>query len=241
MNIVMAGMMPYDQALDLQLQLLARRQQDLIDDTLLLLEHPPVLTLGTRGNMEHIYCSQEQLDEAGVAIFKVGRGGDVTYHGPGQLIVYPIVKLYHREGGIRVFIEKLEQSVMQWLAESFQIESSAGQGKLTGIWVNDAKIMAVGLAVKQGVTMHGLALNLKTDLTPFTWINPCGLNKPVTSLHLLTDQPFDFDQTAREIGCKMADLLGDEAVWLSLTELQALLDKPEIDTTEKDESAKKMK
>lgn len=217
-QIVRAGMMPYDQALDLQLRLLALRQQDQVDDTLLMLEHPPVITLGTRGQMDHVYRSEEELAAAGISIHKVGRGGDVTYHGPGQLIIYPIVKLYHRPGGIRTFIETLEQTVMAWLWDVHRVRSYCGQGKLTGVWVDEAKIMAIGLAVKQGVTMHGLALNLNTDLTPFDWINPCGLDRPVTSLRELRGRPVSLPDSVSQLGGRLAAALGADAVWLNSPE-----------------------
>ena len=220
MRICRLGRIAYDDALNLQLKLVALRQQDQIQDTILLLEHPPVITLGMRGKMEHIYREPQQLAADGVTIHKVGRGGDVTYHGPGQLVVYPIVKLYHRPGGIREFIETLEQSVISWLQERYGLNPYTGNGKLTGIWIDDAKIMAVGLAVKQGVTMHGLALNLITDLTPFSWINPCGLMKPVTSLHLLTKQPVDFGQAQTELGNRIAEGLGDAFEWIERSDLE---------------------
>ena len=219
MRICRLGRVAYDEALDLQLQLVELRQQDLIQDTILLLEHPPVITLGTRGKMEHIYREPRQLAADGVTIHKVGRGGDVTYHGPGQLVVYPIVKLYNRPGGIREFIETLEQAVISWLAEQYGLKPYTGHGKLTGIWIDDAKIMAVGLAVKQGVTMHGLALNLLTDLTPFSWINPCGLMKPVTSLHLLTQRQVDFRQAQDELAIRFADGLGEVFEWIERADL----------------------
>lgn len=226
-QIVKAGLMPYDQALELQLRLLALRQQDRVQDTLLLLEHPPVITLGTRGRMDHIYRSEEELASAGISLYKVGRGGDVTYHGPGQLILYPIVKLYHRPGGIRDFIEMLEQAVMTWLWDVHRVRSICEQGKLTGVWVEDAKIMAIGLAVKQGVTMHGLALNLNVDLTPFGWINPCGLDRPVTSLHILRGQPVSLQDSLHSIGDRLAGAMDAVPVWMDRQALFRQIDRLE--------------
>lgn len=219
MNLINLGLVPYSEALELQYRLQTARQMDQIDDTILLLEHKPVLTLGTRGKLENIYCDQEELEAAGITIFNVSRGGDVTYHGPGQLIVYPIVKLYNREGGICSFIHSIEQAVIDWLKTEFDIDSYSGQNKLTGVWVGEAKIMAVGLAVNQGVTMHGLALNLLTDLKPFSWINPCGLGKPVTSLELLTAKEINFDRAVREIGELIANQLGDNFAWCGLEDI----------------------
>lgn len=216
MDLIRLGLVPYEDALELQQTLQKKRQLDLIDDTILLLQHPPVLTLGTRGKTENIFCTEEELCEAGITVFNINRGGDVTYHGPGQLIIYPIIKLYGRSGGIREFIKSIEQAVINWLSEKHQIESHSGQDKMTGVWVGEAKIMAVGLSVNQGVTMHGFALNLNTDLKPFALINPCGLNKPVTSLHILTERPIDFSSSEIEIGSRIAEMLGEESVWQDL-------------------------
>lgn len=203
--------MAYPAALDLQLRLLALRQQDRIGDVLLLLEHPPVLTLGTRGQMENIYRSAAELAAAGVAIHQVNRGGDVTYHGPGQLVGYLIMRIDHFPGSIRGLVSTLEQGLIRVLAEEFGIEASQRHDKFTGVWVQDTKIAAIGIAVKQWVTMHGFALNVNTDLRHFDWINPCGLSMGVTSITAQTGQPADFDRVSWLVGRSLAAAFGRTA------------------------------
>lgn len=216
------GRLAYDRALDIQHRLLELRQQDLIGDVLLLVEHPPVLTLGVRGRNEHIYLSREMLAQAGVQVYEVSRGGDVTYHGPGQVVGYPIMKVKQHPGSIRVFVTCLEEGLIRLLREIYQIEAVQRQDKYTGVWVGDRKIVAIGIAVKKWVTMHGFAFNVNTDLSHFEWINPCGLSMGVTSVEALTGQKADFDLVKHQVGryiaqafdrvaidCLLANLLPD--------------------------------
>lgn len=172
------GRVDYGEALGLQEKLVSARQSGWIGDTLLLLEHPPVLTLGTRGKTENIYLNLTELEYRGIQIHQVNRGGDVTYHGPGQLIAYPIFRL----GGVREFVGNLQDTIIRMLADDYHIESEARSGKMTGVWIGDLKIAAIGLAVRHGISMHGYAFNINTDLSHFDWINPCGLSMGVTSL-----------------------------------------------------------
>jgi lipoyl(octanoyl) transferase len=202
------GRVAYAEALALQLALLAKRQQGLIGDILLLLEHPPVLTLGTRGDRSHIYRSAAELTADGVEIHEVGRGGDVTYHGPGQLIGYPIMQIEEFPGRIRGFVQAIESALIRLLADEFTLTAEARSGKQTGVWVGDAKIVAIGLGVKQWVTLHGFAFNINTDLSHFDWINPCGLSLPVTSVAALTGRPADFAQTTELAGRYLAEAFG---------------------------------
>jgi lipoyl(octanoyl) transferase len=188
------GLTPYSQALELQEALQACRIRKACDDTLLLLQHPPVLTLGTRGHETSIYARPEELKAAGVTVHRVNRGGDVTYHGPGQLVGYPIVDLHAFPGRIRGFVAALEMAIIDLLKQHFAIQAEAGTGRMTGIWVGDAKICAIGLSVSRGVTLHGFALNINTNLHHFDWINPCGLSRPVTSLASLLGTPVEMAQ-----------------------------------------------
>jgi lipoate-protein ligase B len=167
------GVMDYGKAWDLQHQLWERRVKGDLPDLLLFLEHPHVITLGRRGNRAHLMTSTEALEALKVSVFHVERGGDVTYHGPGQMVVYPIFHL--KEYGYRLlhFVEELEEVIIRTL-EDFGIEG--GRDSLNrGVWVNRDKIASVGVAIKRWVSFHGIALNYETDLKYFELMNPCGL------------------------------------------------------------------
>ena len=172
--------MGYGPALELQQELIAAREQGTAPDHLLLLEHPHVITLGRNGHLENLLASAEIMERAGISYFPTDRGGDVTYHGPGQLVAYPILDLreWHRDVG--AFVRAVEQTIIDTLAD-YGIE--AGRiPKLTGVWVDGRKIAAIGVHISRWVTSHGLALNVSTDLSYFQYIVPCGLTKPVTSM-----------------------------------------------------------
>lgn len=206
--ICQAGILDYDYALSVQKQLVARRQAGEIGDVFLLLEHPPVLTMGTRGHTENIYLSEDELQRRGIAVHWIDRGGDVTYHGPGQLVCYPIFRLNDYEGGIRHFVSQLQQSIIQLLQDEYAITAEARSGKLTGVWAGESKIAAIGLAVKQGISMHGFAFNINTDLTPFSWINPCGLSMGVTSVACELGRAVDMDQAYRQMANNLGRVFG---------------------------------
>ena len=193
------GRMAYGEALALQRHLVEQRRANALGDTLLMVEHPPVLTLGVRGDWANIYLPRAELAAAGVEIFEVERGGDVTYHGPGQLVGYPIINLHAFEGGIRAFISAMAQSIIDVLRDDFGIAAEQRHDRLTGVWVGDAKIAAFGIAVRHGVTMHGFAFNVNTDLRHFDWINPCGLSKGVTSVQRETGAPADLETVRRRL------------------------------------------
>lgn len=175
-------MIDYKEALDFQYELVAARQEGRIPNTLLMLEHPAVLTKGTRTDSANIYFTEEQLDKAGIGVYEVNRGGDVTYHGPGQIVGYPIVDLREFDEGIRVFINTMQEAIIAYLKDKFSIEAYSQKDKFTGVWVGDKKITAFGLAVVHGISMHGFAFNVNTNLAHFDLINPCGLSKGVTSV-----------------------------------------------------------
>jgi lipoyl(octanoyl) transferase len=172
--------MDYGAALELQQRLVGERKQGLIADQLLLLEHPHVITLGRNGHMENLLAGDEVLRRAGISFYPTDRGGDVTYHGPGQLVGYPIVDLREWSRDVGAYVRALEQAIIDTLAD-FGI--AAGRvPKLTGVWVGDQKIAAIGVHISRWVTSHGFALNVTTDLSYFQYIVPCGLTKPVTSM-----------------------------------------------------------
>lgn len=210
MNVVYLGTIPYERALKIQYELLDKRQNGVIDDTLLLLEHPPVLTLGTRGNYSNIYLSSAELKKQGIDIFEVNRGGDVTYHGPGQIVGYPIFNINDMGIDIRTFVNNLEQSIIKLLYKEYNIESYRQQDKFTGVWVNDCKIAALGISIKKWVSMHGFAFNVNTNLEHFNLINPCGLSKGVTSVEKLTGNMQDMDAVSRKVEQYIAEEFGCE-------------------------------
>lgn len=177
------GRIDYQSALTLQQQLVAARKLGEIPDQLLLLEHPHVITLGRNARQENLLASEAVLRAHGVALFETDRGGDITYHGPGQLVGYPILDLRDWKRDVVGYVRALEQVLILTLAD-FGI--SAGRiPKLTGVWVGDHKIAALGVHISRWVTSHGFALNVTTDLNCFRWIVPCGLTKPVTSMAAL--------------------------------------------------------
>ena len=177
------GRVEYGAALELQQQLVAARKEGTIPDQLLLLEHPHVITLGRNGRMENLLAGDDVLSRAGISFYPIDRGGDVTYHGPGQLVGYPILDLREWQRDVGAYVRGLEQAIIDMLA-GFGI--AAGRiPKLTGVWVGERKIAAIGVHISRWVTSHGFALNVHTDLNYFHYIVPCGLSKPVTSMEQL--------------------------------------------------------
>jgi lipoyl(octanoyl) transferase len=184
------GVVPYADGLELQRQLVERRKADEIPDQLLLLEHPPVITLGvkTRNDRSHVVATREALEEEGVEVFESGRGGDVTYHGPGQLVGYPILDLRPDRCDVHRYVRDLEDVLIR-AAAAFGIAAGRSQG-LTGAWVGDEKLAAIGVRIARWITSHGFALNVSTNLAHFGLIVPCGIrNKGVTSLEKLLARP----------------------------------------------------
>ena len=181
------GMVAYRDALELQKELVERRKTGEIPDQLLLLQHPPVITLGvrTRDDRSHIVATPATLEEAGVEVFESGRGGDVTYHGPGQLVGYPILDLKPDRCDVHRYVRDLEEVLIRAVAE-FGIVSHRLPG-LTGTWVGNEKLAAIGVRIARWVTSHGFALNVSTNLAHFGLIIPCGItDKGVTSMDVLS-------------------------------------------------------
>lgn len=165
---------------------------------LIFCQHDPVFTLGRSGKENHLLINQELLKIKGIGFYKINRGGDITYHGPGQIVMYPILDMEHFFTDVHRYIRSLENIVIRTL-EGFQIEAFRNP-QYTGVWVQSRidrhpkKICAIGVHMSRWVTLHGLAFNIQTDLTPFDYIVPCGIRDPdkgVTSLHLETDLPLD--------------------------------------------------
>ncbi|MEO6982618.1 MAG: lipoyl(octanoyl) transferase LipB [Edaphobacter sp.] len=202
-HLLHLGRVPYTEALAIQQRVISARKQGLIGDTLLLLEHPPVLTLGRNAHRSNVIVSDEFLEQHGIELHEINRGGDVTYHGPGQLVGYPIIDLRGDLPGKKGphlgpvdYVRLLEEALIRTCGEFGVMTQRIC--KLTGVWtmaggsIPEKKIAAIGVHVSQGVTSHGFALNVTTDLRDFEWIVPCGItDRPVTSLELevRTDQP----------------------------------------------------
>ena len=175
------GTVDYAEAHRLQNELQAKRISGEIGDTVLLLEHPPVLTMGRSAKEQHVLAAPEVLAARGISVHEVGRGGDVTYHGPGQLVAYPIIDLKPDRRDVRKYMWSLEETMIRTCAD-FGLSATRVEG-LNGAWVGDRKVGAVGVRISRWVTMHGLALNANSDLTHFDLIVPCGIqDKKVTSL-----------------------------------------------------------
>lgn len=175
--LLQLGSVDYLTALELQRELHRLRHNGTIEDTLLLLEHPPVITIGRRANKKNLLVSEEELARRGIKVYQIERGGDITYHGPGQLIGYPIFHLGAGLLGVRRFVEGVEQALIFALKK---VGVDAGvKPKQIGVWVQDKKIASLGIAVKDHITLHGFALNVQGDLAGFQLINPCGLNPSV--------------------------------------------------------------
>jgi lipoyl(octanoyl) transferase len=174
------GRMEYGAALDLQRQLVAARKEGGGPDWLLLVEHPHVITLGRNGHLENLLASERVLARAGISFYPTDRGGDITYHGPGQLVGYPILDLREWRRDVGAYVRSVEQAIIDTLAD-YGI-ASGRIPKLTGVWVGERKIAAIGVHLSRWVTSHGFALNVHTDLSYFQYIVPCGLTKPVASM-----------------------------------------------------------
>ena len=220
--LVECGRLPYGEAWALQRALLGARQADQIADTLLLLEHPPVITIGRAGHAANILMPREVLASRGFEVFEIERGGDVTYHGPGQLIGYPILNLRALDEDVVRFVRLLEATLICVL-ETFGIEAARRRG-YPGVWVGEAKIAAIGVAVKRKVTMHGFALNVDPDLSHFTLINPCGLGKPVTSMARLLGRRVGLAEVQPAVGRAFAEVFQMDLAAMPLEALRARVD-----------------
>jgi lipoate-protein ligase B len=197
--IIDLGLIDYQKAWDLQHQLWSKRVEDELPDLLLILEHPHVITLGRRGNRSHLIASPEVLEAMKIPIFHVERGGDVTYHGPGQMVVYPVLGL--KEYGYRLirYIGQLEEVILCVLKD-FGIEGRRDPLN-RGVWVNGEKIGSVGVTIKRWVSFHGFSLNYGTDLKYFELINPCGLEgKKMTSMAKILGTEISRERLLERIG-----------------------------------------
>jgi lipoyl(octanoyl) transferase len=203
------GRIRYADGLDLQAKRVAERQAGEIPDTLLLLEHDPVFTLGRNARRDNVLFSEEALRRKGFDVFESGRGGDVTYHGPGQVVGYPILDLSPDRRDVHRYVRDLEEVMVRCCAD-YGIEAGRVEG-LTGTWVGNEKIGAIGVRISRWVTSHGFALNAANDLSAFDLIVPCGIrDRGVTSLERLLGRPVGLDEVMDRLTVHFADVFGCE-------------------------------
>jgi lipoyl(octanoyl) transferase len=205
------GLVPYADALEIQKRLVDQRRAEEIPDHLLLLQHPAVITLGvkSRNDRSHVLESPEGLAARGVELVETGRGGDVTYHGPGQLVGYPIINLAPDRRDVHRYVRDLEDVLIRAVAE-FGIEAGRSPG-LTGVWVGNAKLAAIGVRIARWVTSHGFALNVGTNLDHFSLIVPCGIaDKGVTSMEKLTGRQVPIAVVETAVAAAFAEVFDRE-------------------------------
>lgn len=219
-EVLQPGCMPYQQAWDWQNQFAEERGRGDNPDRLLLLQHPPTYTLGTSGHEENLLLAPEELERRGITVLRVDRGGDITYHGPGQLVGYPILQLPRASDTLRTdvigYVRNIEQVIIHTLAD-YDVVGKPIPG-LTGVWVNtrsgEAKVCAIGVRINvRAVTKHGFALNINTDLSYFEGIIPCGIrDKGVTSLAQLLGAPVDERLAAKRLIQHFGEVFGYEMI-----------------------------
>jgi lipoate-protein ligase B len=212
-------LVPYEEGVRVQERIRDARQAEEWPDVLLLLEHEPVYTRGRRTKPEELPMGEDWYRSQGIEVCDADRGGAVTYHGPGQLVGYPIMRIEN----VRVYVAKLERAIIAALADE-GVDAEVREG-LTGVWVGDRKIGSIGLHVSRGVTMHGFAVNVDGDLQPFEWIVPCGIeNVRMTSLYLQTGLTGGMNCFRKRVAWRFAQAFG---LRQRLVSLERLLGEPE--------------
>ena len=200
------GRTPYADALALQQSLHDARKRDEVLDTLLLLEHPHVITLGRAANRANILADEQMRAAKSVELFETGRGGDVTYHGPGQLVGYPIINLVPDRQDVRRYVRDI-QEVLVRTARDFGVEAEPRGGEYVGVWVGEDKLAAIGIRISRWVTMHGFAFNVSTDLDYFNLIVPCGItDHGVTSLEKILGEKIALEAVAESVTKHFGDV-----------------------------------
>jgi lipoyl(octanoyl) transferase len=207
------GSVPYRAVWDLQAELVAAVRDGRAPDTLLLLEHPNVFTMGRAANADHLLWDEAEQSRRRVEVIWSDRGGEATYHGPGQLVGYPILDLAHFGLTIPQYLEQLEQSLIDYMTE-LGIEAQPGEPGLTGVWSRGEKVAAIGIKLNRSVVSHGFALNLTTDLEYFDGIVPCGhAEKRPTSVEALTGRRIGSEAAAHDYTRHFAEIFGTRIEW----------------------------
>lgn len=223
-NVTNLGRTGYGPCWDLQQQLFEMRTAGLTSDTLLLTEHDHVFTIGKSGDENHLLAGEPELKTKGIAVYHNDRGGDITYHGPGQLVGYPILDLRNYYRDLHRYLRDLEEVVIRAL-ESYGVRGQRAEG-CTGVWVNDEKICAIGVRSRQWVTMHGFALNVNTDLSYFDRIIPCGVfDRGVTSMHKLLGYQVMLNDVAESITQAFSNVFGVTMATISQSWLLDLIER----------------
>ncbi len=209
----------YQEAWKLQTDMVEARRSRVIDSNIVLfLEHPPVFTLGRRGGLENLMVSREFLDQSGITVIQVERGGNITYHGPGQLVAYPIIDLEDARLKVVEYVKGLEE-VMIRTALDWGIRAQRNTLN-RGIWVGNNKLGSIGIAIRRKISFHGFALNVNLSLKPFGWINPCGLqNSGMTSLHQETGSDIPMHQVREAVKRHFESVFGIKLVSMDLKQL----------------------
>lgn len=211
------GLEPYSQALELQHRLVTVRREGRIGDVLILLEHPPVITLGRRGDEGNIVASRELLARLGIEVHRVERGGDVTYHGPGQLVGYPILDLRGHRQDVGWYMHSLEEVLIRALSD-FGVEASRLEGRI-GVWIGDKNIAALGARIEEWITYHGFALNVSPALYHFDFIIPCSLKEfGVTSMEAVLGEAPEMSEVRQSVVQRFGEVFGVEMKQAALEE-----------------------
>ncbi len=208
LDITDLGIIDYEKAYKIQLEKFDKRQKEEIADTLLILEHPPVITLGTSADSANVIASSEELASKNIKVINTDRGGDVTFHNPGQIIGYLIMDLKNHERDVKLLVWKIENFIINMLLKEYKIKSSRIE-KLRGVWVGNFKIAALGISIKRWITMHGFAINADNDIGGFNFIIPCGIkDKKVTSIKEITKKPIDKNKLKKNMAFYFAEEFG---------------------------------
>jgi lipoyl(octanoyl) transferase len=230
-SVVHLGSLDYGAALRLQEHLVELRKQNRVGNVLLLLEHPPVITLGRNADETNIVAPRELLASKGVEVFEINRGGDVTFHGPGQLVGYPVFDLrsFPEKIGAVEYVRRIEEALIRTCIH-YGVETKRIAG-MTGVWTNteaERKIAAIGVHISRGVTSHGFALNVTTDLDFFKLIVPCGLARPVTSIAFETGKRPSIAEILPTVTRSFGEVFKSQILWLrSLDDLLGSTPAPE--------------
>jgi len=211
-TVYQLGLVEYSLAYHLQAEFLHRRTEDEITDTLLLMELTPTITIGKSGKIENVLVSQERLAKEGISLFFIGRGGDVTYHGPGQLVAYPIISLKKQGRDAHKYVRNLEEVIIRTLND-FGINACRDRNH-AGVWVAGEEIAAIGLRIRKWVSMHGFALNINTDLEQFSLINPCGFSdRKATSISKLLSQDIPREKVTERLLAHFSEVFDAQIEW----------------------------
>ena len=217
-QIIRLGTVEYHRAWELQVELAAKVHDGAQPNTLLLLEHSPVYTKGRLSKPEHILLSDEELHQKGIGVYEADRGGQVTFHGPGQLVAYPVVDLREWGGPVK-YVRTLERIIVDSLAD-FKITAETIDG-ITGVWVDGAKIAAIGVKISRGVAYHGFAINVTTDLSYYSHIVPCGIaDRPVTSMAKVLGEDVDMGMAQYSLAYQFGKGMGFRMVEAELEPIQ---------------------